>query len=176
MPKEITISSYQLAAVLTGEKTQMRFAVEFTPEQQGALAAGGFPKSFCSAAYGDRHHIVKEARGFESKELVSPFGQRSTLGAGLGDRIRLQDETGASCLVAIERTEIQRVQDISRADAIAEGMESVGGGRYWLATPGLGAVASPEKAYRTFWESTESPESWNANPWVWAISFRVVRQ
>lgn len=33
----------------------------------------------------------------------------------------------------------------------------------------------PQFAYRLIWEHIHGPGSWDANPWVWAVSFEVVR-
>jgi hypothetical protein len=78
---------------------------------------------------------------------------------------------------------IERLQDISEADAIAEGIEhskdqpgDVSPGwrnycdprwRYSLPTPG--------GSYATLWDSINGPGAWDANPWVVAISFEVKR-
>jgi hypothetical protein len=56
---------------------------------------------------------------------------------------------------------VQRVQDISEADAIAEGM-----------TIGLAVWE-----YHELWDDLNAKRgySWDANPWVWALSFRRER-
>ena len=79
---------------------------------------------------------------------------------------------------------IERLQDISEKDAIAEGVEGafVEDGRYWR-NYGLSdeeAACSPmlnfpTESFRTLWESINGKGSWGANPWVWALSFDVLR-
>lgn len=69
----------------------------------------------------------------------------------------------------------ERLQDISEADAIAEGVEFeapfysvfVGGKRLVF---GVSAV----EAYRELWESINGRGSWDKNPYVWVICFEVV--
>jgi hypothetical protein len=72
---------------------------------------------------------------------------------------------------------VQRLQEISEADADAE----VFGGDFPHAVlPHLfpdadaaGRMSIPE-CFRVLWESINGPESWDANPWVWSLSFRVI--
>jgi hypothetical protein len=110
---------------------------------------------------------------------------------------------------------IQRLQDISEADAIAEGLyksmpdqddlnwfrdytierggseptaaeweqfkEGVwmvpGVPQGWGLTPAERRKATwgptPEFCYRLLWEHINGKDSWSANPWVWAVSFKV---
>jgi hypothetical protein len=75
---------------------------------------------------------------------------------------------------------IERLQDISEKDAIAEGVEGafVEDGRYWR-NYGLSdeeAACSPmlnfpTESFRTLWESINGKGSWGANPWVWVLTF-----
>lgn len=69
---------------------------------------------------------------------------------------------------------VERLNDISEADAIAEGIERVGGGRYWLGAGGLNPMGSPVHAYRSLWEHINGAGSWDANPFVWVIEFRKI--
>ncbi len=72
---------------------------------------------------------------------------------------------------------VQRLQDISREDAIAEGIERHHSAEYpdrtwWKIYRGTDiAHADPIYSYQTLWESINGPGSWEANPWVWALAF-----
>ncbi len=68
--------------------------------------------------------------------------------------------------ITIEVTDVrvERLQDISEADAKAEGVE-----RHRPATIVDRAYRVP---YQTLWGSINGAGSWDANLWVWAISFR----
>jgi hypothetical protein len=70
---------------------------------------------------------------------------------------------------------VERLQDISEADAIAEGVEQVGGGRYWLGAPGLVPSGTAAQAYYELWESINGAGSWPKNPWVWVVEFQLVK-
>lgn len=82
--------------------------------------------------------------------------------------------------ITLEITEIrvQRLQEISEADAIAEGIEASSlAGRYRIYgrdTDGLDADA-PRCSFQSLWESINGAGSWDANPWVWALTFKRVQ-
>lgn len=57
---------------------------------------------------------------------------------------------------------VERLQDISEADAMAEGVPfSLMGSTHRI-------------GFENLWQSINGPESWSANPWVWVIEFRRV--
>jgi hypothetical protein len=61
---------------------------------------------------------------------------------------------------------VERLQDISEADAKSEGcsdQRNVEGVMMWT---------SAKEAYMDLWESINGKGSWNADPWVWVIEFR----
>ncbi|MDB5814011.1 MAG: hypothetical protein JWN23_1128 [Rhodocyclales bacterium] len=81
-------------------------------------------------------------------------------------------------LLEVTGVRVESLQEISDADAIAEGIHpyAVYGGKVesWKGTETLEcARVSPIDAYRDLWESINGEGSWDANPWVWTISFKV---
>lgn len=71
-------------------------------------------------------------------------------------------------LLEITDIRVERLQEISEGDAIAEGWEPLADGN-----PGNGG---PFDWYRSIWKSINGKDSWNENPWVWCISFKRVDQ
>lgn len=71
---------------------------------------------------------------------------------------------------------VERLQDISEADAIAEGISEFIGG-WWCEHDDAEQIAgtTPQEGYRHLWERINGKGSWDANPWVWAISFRMIK-
>jgi hypothetical protein len=72
---------------------------------------------------------------------------------------------------------VERLQDISEADAIAEGCTKNHNGYFWGGphpVSGLKQMAMAGSAYRDLWESINGPGSWSTNPWVWVIEFKRV--
>lgn len=77
----------------------------------------------------------------------------------------------------VTEVRVERLNDISEADAIAEGLkpETCAGQRMWDPGPPHGHFGDPRVAFRMIWEAINGPDSWDANPWVAAVSFTVLR-
>lgn len=72
---------------------------------------------------------------------------------------------------------VERLQDISEADAIAEGIEpAYGEWRDYRTDQAINypVCLTPRASYQTLWESINGPGSWESNPWVWVVSFKRV--
>ncbi len=63
---------------------------------------------------------------------------------------------------------VERLKDISADDAYDEGAAD------WAAETQRNGNKWPNivRAYQGLWESINGPGSWDANPWVWVLSFR----
>lgn len=72
-------------------------------------------------------------------------------------------------MLEVTDVRVQRLQDISEEDALAEGVAAKTWGADAMA--GQGARA----AYAELWDSINGEGAWAANPWVWAISFKRVQ-
>jgi hypothetical protein len=74
----------------------------------------------------------------------------------------------------------ERAQDISEADAVREGVEflfteHVSGYKYYLGNPAqINLLDSAKDSFRSLWISINGQESWDANPWVWAIEYKIL--
>ncbi len=82
-------------------------------------------------------------------------------------------------LLEVTDVRVERVQDISEADAIAGGIERAPdffGCPCWKIydEPGVVAPDDPIASYQSLWDSIHGPGSWDANLWVWVIGFRRV--
>lgn len=78
--------------------------------------------------------------------------------------------------ITLEVTEVrvQRLQEISEEDAIAEGIS-----KEYCDPIGKHSKADwhIRNDYRDLWNSINSKRgySWDSNPWVWCISFKVIK-
>ena len=71
-------------------------------------------------------------------------------------------------LLEITSVRVERLQDISELDAWSEGCEGYDDD-----------VTGGMSGYREFsqlWEQINGPGSWDADPWVWVIEFRRVKE
>ena len=69
-------------------------------------------------------------------------------------------------LLEITDVRVQRLQEISEGDARAEGVTP---NAFEQTSDNWGGVL-----YRRLWEQINGPGSWDANPWVWAITFQML--
>jgi hypothetical protein len=71
----------------------------------------------------------------------------------------------------ITAVRVERLQDISEADALAEGIVATHGG-YGLPDGSHYHAADPRVSYWSLWDAINGQGSVEANPWVWVIEFR----
>jgi len=75
--------------------------------------------------------------------------------------------------LVVKRVWVERVQDISEEDAIAEGVVVDDAGTCPVyALPSGGWSDEPEVAYGELWDSIYG--NWDENPWVWCCEFEVM--
>lgn len=83
----------------------------------------------------------------------------------------------------IESVRVERLQEITASDAIAEGIRvqkgkgMIDGEDCYMMTTNSGYMRGPLgaiQAYKDLWQSINGPGSWAANPWVWVVQFKRV--
>ena len=96
-----------------------------------------------------------------------------------------------ACRIVLEivSVRVERLQDISESDAIAEGIERIGseylkaghtifaeGPNFYTVPVDGGNINRPTaiEVYSALWEWINGPGSWDANPWVWVIEFKRI--
>jgi hypothetical protein len=109
-------------------------------------------------------------------------------GAGRGRPSIHMPRWASRITLLITSVRVERLQDISEADAIAEGIELVpecreimwrdyskpidraGGFGFKERPPARASVLS----YRSLWQSINGPYSWDTNHWVWVVEFKRI--
>lgn len=86
------------------------------------------------------------------------------------------DRWASRITLEINSVRVERLQDISDADARAEGSERLDVLPDRSGPVGPCLYATARDSYRYLWGSINGPGSWDANPWVWVISFRPSAQ
>ncbi len=69
---------------------------------------------------------------------------------------------------------VERLQDITDADAEAEGVMSWAAsddGLQMLRACGFAVPDRPSFLFKLLWTKINGPDSWDANPWLWVVSF-----
>ncbi|PIM51883.1 hypothetical protein CS062_17305 [Roseateles chitinivorans] len=84
-----------------------------------------------------------------------------------------------ACRLMLEVTgvRVERLQDISEADAVAEGIEKRDGAwwKNYIAERDPAAythLREPRASFSSLWVSINGDGAWDANPWVWVVEFR----
>ena len=188
--RPILFSTALVRAILDGRKTQTRRVVKLN--DSGRVALGGFnwhlddPDAVEACPYGqpgDRLWVRESHMSIDNRDggriiRYKAGGPDLVFSAGAGD----EDWRGDSkwkpsihmcrdysrILLEITNVRVERVQEISEADAFAEGTtKSIVG----HALDNLKYRA----AFQTLWNSINAARGfgWDVNPWVWVITFRT---
>jgi hypothetical protein len=66
---------------------------------------------------------------------------------------------------------VERLQDISRADAEAEGVN------FLRHVPDADETLTVQELYSVLWDNLNAARGygWDANPWVWVVEFRRIK-
>ena len=83
---------------------------------------------------------------------------------------RFMPRWASRILLEVVSVRVERLNDISAEDCIAEGAAGGHG-----AIPKYDYAATPHEHYRHVWKSINGPGSWDANPWVWVVEFKRVQ-
>lgn len=129
-------------------------------------------------AHGDRLWVREAFRGDRGYDTTPPRqwsrwpvhyeadGKRDTReGMGADGRLRSpihMPRWASRITLTVTDVRVQRLQEISGADAVEEGVQEKGD-----------YLDMPRMAFRALWNSLHGPDAWDANPWVVAVSFTV---
>lgn len=75
----------------------------------------------------------------------------------------------------ITNTRVERLMDISREDARAEGVERINGAQFKNYVDGT-STYNERTSFYSLWESINGKESLESNPWVWVIEFERIEK
>lgn len=133
-------------------------------------AWGHWTKRYSEKKRREEWHFVDETMGtgkayrYEADEKL-PRRKRELHEVGWWKRPAIFMPRAASRItLEITSVRVERLQDISEADAKAEGVA--------LKNSPAAFLTSYVRGFRDLWESINGPGSWAANPWVWRVEFR----
>lgn len=200
--KPILFKADMVRAILDGRKTQTRRILKVQPDEYAVMAGPGtcelvhdsseemFNSEQLACPYGhpcDRLWVRETWRHLDGGAVYDAAGgivdsfepetiYRASKPNSYGPwRPSIHMPRWASRIqLEITGIRVERLQDISEEDAIAEGIEVDECG-HAIRKDDQVAWGSAKGAYAELWESINGPGSWDVNPWVWVIEFRRIK-
>ena len=173
----ILYSTEMVKAILAGKKTQTRRVMNPQPLQAdiNAVPTNGWNSVIPMNPYGMPGDMLWVREQFVAWSLMWKLGQQK----GFYYRANFPSDYKASwkwkpsihmpkaaarIWLQITDIRIERLQEISEEDAIDEGVNLADSTKWFKHT----------HVFQELWEKINGPESWNANPYVWVIQFKVL--
>ena len=195
--RPILQTAADVRAALAGRKTQARVILKPQPNDrntggaaltdQGWAWLNGWDGSIIGRASvpyapGDRLWVREAWRVEHRFNTHSPIPHDSAVQYPADDPLsvwdsRLRPSTqlprwSSRLTYIVKDVRVQRVQDITEADAVAEGCDAVLA--LTIKRPNGAHPGNPRECYCDLWNSLHGPGAWDANPWVVALTFDVV--
>ena len=171
--RPIIFSAPMVRALLRGDKTQTRRVVKTL--LRGCPYGKPGDRLWVKESY-IRHASIHDFNGYCADGAQCTDYWERKLSA------RYMPRRASRILLEIAELRIHRLTDISEADAEAEGVMCIdpelGVSLYWV--PGFHDTWTAQfysacEAFRDYWNSLNPKHPWGGNPWVWAITFKVVQ-
>jgi len=170
----IIFNKPMLLALLDGSKTQTRRVMKPQPDLRAGTDMGELPENGgWKCPYGQpgdllyvRERLQRHRIG--SSDAIDYYvdGRSILLAEWTWQRDLLPSifmpRWASRLTLKVTDVRVERVQDITESDAIAEGIK-------------IDDVAwtDPRAAYKRLWDSISN--NWGDNPWVWVVEFEVIR-
>ena len=192
--RPILFAAPMVRAILNGSKTQTRrvvkgFALEllapdnFTPEYVALPENGNSPFGYA----GDRLWVREAWRTVAGADDIAPrnlmnvesfthYEADKSKPSGMG-KLRpsmFMPRWASRINLEITGVRVERLADISKDDAMAEGIVLQPDGGFGLADTTHYNFCDPTYSYASLWESINGAGSWDENPWVWCVEFRRI--
>lgn len=181
--RPILFSTPMVQAILEGRKTQTRRIIKPQPKDdlsflgwklpeyvQVAFGRGVKTDSFHKFPFGQVGDVLWVRETFRPKSHSFPIGEHFEYKATAEVDGNPTDEPWKPSIfmpkdatriwLKITGVRVERLQDISKEDAKAEGI----------------FAESAKECFQTLWQSINGEGSWNDNPWVWVIEFERIEK
>lgn len=125
-------------------------------------------------------HATNVQRSVEvTHDVLEKLREQKTVRNGTGRPGRFMPRWASRTMLEVTGKRLERLQDISEADAKAEGVGNVTGPPLDRSLPWFGRDDwwGPVHAFHDLWDSingADPAKAWAANPWVWCVEFRRV--
>lgn len=190
--RPILFSAPMVRALLNGTKTQTRRVVKRfevragmpEPEMQSLLRCCPY------GAPGDRlwvRETFAKIDGQTQPWIETDYRATYTHGDRLGDSLGIKKRwtpaihmprAASRITLEVAGVRVERLQDISEADACAEGIEQDAIDRCLQMAEAMDQrEPTPARSmYQVLWDSINGAGAWERNPFVWCVSFRVIER
>lgn len=174
--RPILFSAPMVRAILEGRKTQTRRIMKPQPVTGpgGSQIIDGKSVRFC---LGDRLWVRETWCKTRNRYLYrasccddKPSANTDDWDAPIDDRWKPSIHMPrAASRITLEVTglRVERVQDITEADAVAEGVTET-----FDSAGGCHERTTAAENFRALWEQINGVQSWAESPWVWVVEFR----
>ena len=163
--RPIIFSTPMVKAILDGRKTQTRRVIK---DQPPLSMRDMFKPKNLKCPYGQVGDRLWVRETFKPYNCMGGFAYKADgdLSTGFPWKPSIHMPRGASRItLEITESRAERLQDISEEDAKAEGVKCC-----------PNAVSDYKHHFMILWDSINGKKyPWDSNPWVWVISFKVVR-
>ena len=156
------------AGSFSGERGSM---ARLSAEQVAEIRSANRPQADLAAEYGVTQPTISKIRNGKRWGAVRDAPQRNLTEWALWRSPIFCPRWASRLTLIVTDVRIQRLHDISAADAIAEGCH------VYASSATIDCdTPDPRQEYRRLWNSLHGPDAWAANPWVAALTFTVHRQ
>jgi len=171
--RPIAFAAPMVRALLAGRKTQTRRVI--MPQSRRVNARGDAPacrhgapgeRLWVRERFAYRQQLVdRDAPADGAIVYAADPGAARYNGSRAWRQSRYMPRGASRILLEITACRAERVNRITRSDAIAEGFD-----------PSSGRVDDPVVWFRELWEqlNADGAFGWGANPWVWVIEFELL--
>ncbi|MDW0357749.1 hypothetical protein Q8G38_00300 [Halomonas venusta] len=198
--RPILFNAEMVRALLDGRKTQTRRIVKPTKDRNGSgchlspceVAGEINAGDYFLCPYGQPGDRLWVKETWRPQGVLSPWDLGVTYAADGEQRIIKDGEFGdkdwnmpkaaakgnvsplfmprwaSRITLEIVSVRVERLQDISESEALAEGVI----GEEEAKAAGLEWFDKPRRAFQFLWQRINGAESWDANPWIWVITFK----
>ncbi len=188
--KPILFSTEMVQAIIEGRKTQTRRALKYYVSDQHPLRqTAKWMKDNSTCPYGNINDVlwVRECYciwddgtfKYKTQSTCDTYGWKDTMidkGIKWKPSIHMP-KSACRLFLKIKDVRVERLQDISKADAWAEGVKEIEKNEaYFDYMNEAGSYATAKGSFFSLWKSINGEDSFDANPWVWVIEFERVEK
>lgn len=199
--RPIIFSGPMVRDILEGRKTQTRLVIKPQPDEDGLareLSSGDWfdtsgrvyscpygkvvdrlwVRETWQKNYGTAGGLIYRADHGKAEAVYvvdHQTGEWSVCCSGWKSPIHMA-RVASRITLEITSVRVERLQEISEADAQAEGVtDETADAIQYGAEAGNAQEPTPYRTgFSLIWQSIHGPDSWHANPWVWVISFKKI--